>query len=249
MMLSIIGIDCATQAKNVGLARGYLQSNTLVIDKLQKPVNTQSVAEIVSSWIVTETHSTYLLAIDAPLGWPVSLGQELVNHTAGSYLNTEANTLFRRETDRFIKQQVAKLPLDVGADRIARTAHAALKLISDVKEQTGRKIELAWNSQLSSGVWAIETYPAATLKVLCIRHQAYKKAEHSAQRKEICTALAKVLRFKAGVDRSLMEQDDDILDAVVCLLTGFHFISNQCMSPIDLFLAKKEGWIWTKKPV
>ncbi len=45
-----------------------------------------------------------------------------------------------------------------------------------------------------------------------------------------------------------MEQDDDILDAAVCVLAGFHFINNKCMPPLDIDLARKEGWIWVKKP-
>ncbi|TXL04706.1 hypothetical protein BMR07_11825 [Methylococcaceae bacterium CS1] len=118
------------QANKVGLAHGYLSDGKLIVDKLVKPAKNQSVAEIVSSWIVPG--STQLLAIDAPLGWPVSLGQELFNHVAGGILNTEANTLFRRDTDRFIKEKTGKLPLDVGADRIARTAHTALQLLNTI---------------------------------------------------------------------------------------------------------------------
>ena len=49
-------------------------------------------------------------------------------------------------------------------------------------------------------------------------------------------------------DISLMEQDDDILDATVCVLAGFHFINNKCMPPLDIDLARKEAWIWVKKP-
>lgn len=187
MTLSIIGIDCATQANKVGLAHGYLSDGKLIVDKLVKPAKNQSVAEIVSSWIVPG--STQLLAIDAPLGWPVSLGQELFNHVAGGILNTEANTLFRRDTDRFIKEKTGKLPLDVGADRIARTAHTALQLLNTITMLTGAKVDLAWSPELNPGCWAIETYPAATLKMSSIRFQGYKGPENIAPRQEICANL------------------------------------------------------------
>ena len=246
MTISIIGIDCATQANNVGLARGYISNDRIVIDKLQKLANTQSVAELVSNWIETDANSKHLLAIDAPLGWPVSLGQELFNHAAGGTLNSEANILFRRQTDQFIKAKTGQLPLDVGADRIARTAHAALQLLSKVRVLKGVDIPLAWNPQLKKGISAIEVYPAATLRVSAMRYRGYKQKENTAQRKEICAALSTALTFKPGVDISLMEKDDDVLDAAVCVLAGFHFIQNKCMFPMDKSLAKKEGWIWVK---
>jgi len=44
-----------------------------------------------------------------------------------------------------------------------------------------------------------------------------------------------------------MIQDDDVLDAAICVLSGFYFLSNQCLAPPNLELAKKEGWIWVKK--
>lgn len=244
MPLSIIGIDCATQANKVGLAHGYLSDGKLTVNKLVKPAKNQSVAEIVSSWIIPG--ATQLLAIDAPLGWPVSLGQELYAHVAGGKLNTEANTLFRRDTDRFIKEKTGKLPLDVGADRIARTAHSALQLLSTITELTGSKIDLAWSPELTPGCWAIETYPGATLKMSTLRFQGYKGPENISLRQEICMALSKLISFDADI--ALMEQDDDILDAAVCVLAGWHFINKLCLFPPDKKLAKKEGWIWVKKP-
>jgi hypothetical protein len=44
-----------------------------------------------------------------------------------------------------------------------------------------------------------------------------------------------------------MVEDDDVLDAAICVLSGFYFASNQCFEPEDMMLAKKEGWIWVRK--
>ena len=48
------------------------------------------------------------------------------------------------------------------------------------------------------------------------------------------------------VDASLVINDDDLLDAAVCVMAGGHFMRGQSMKPRDLNLAKKEGWIWVK---
>jgi hypothetical protein len=63
MTICIIGIDCATQANKVGLARGFVKKNSLIIDKVLKPRSKESVSDIVTNWIIPEIKT--LLAIDA----------------------------------------------------------------------------------------------------------------------------------------------------------------------------------------
>lgn len=243
MTTSIIGIDCAADPKKVGLARGTLTGNDLFIDQLTKPVSGQAVADVVSDWIYLDTPT--LLAVDAPLGWPEALGEQLQDHKAGDLINVDSNDLFRRHTDKFIKETVNKQPLDVGADRIARTAHAALKYLDEISKRTGHNIPLAWDAELSSALSAIEVYPAATLKLSGYRCDGYKKSENTAQRNEILDAISECITFKT--DTSILINDDDVLDAAVCVLAGSHFLSNQCIPPDNLNLAKKEGWIWVKR--
>jgi hypothetical protein len=50
---------------------------------------------------------------------------------------TAANAMFRRTTDLFIQQKLKKTPLDVGADRIARTAYAALAILGTLRVELG----------------------------------------------------------------------------------------------------------------
>lgn len=242
MKTTIIGIDCAADPKKVGLAKGYILNGTLVIDAVIKPIGRQTVAEIVSGWIDEKTKT--LLAVDAPLGWPEPLGRELSNHSAGDLLTTVPNNMFRRHTDRFIKETINKQPLDVGADRIARTAHAALRIIHEIKEIMGLTIPLAWDPEFEGNVCAIEVYPAATLTVLGLRSSGYKKSDNTAEREEILTGINESIDFKT--DTSLMIENDDVLDAAVCVLAGFHFLNNNCIFPTDNELTKKEGWIWVK---
>lgn len=72
MNTSIIGIDCATDPKRVGLARGQVTTDGLVLDRLGKVAKDESVADRVVNWMTDQER--VLLAMDAPLGWPAALG-------------------------------------------------------------------------------------------------------------------------------------------------------------------------------
>jgi hypothetical protein len=127
MITTLIGIDCATQAKNIGLACGSFENGKAQINEVTIGSNDIDLVDTIVEW--TKRCEFTLIALDAPLGWPITLGQELCNHMAGKPIQTEPNNLFRRKTDQVVKREIGKLPLDVGADRIARTAHAALSFL------------------------------------------------------------------------------------------------------------------------
>jgi hypothetical protein len=84
-----------------------------------------------------------------------------------------------------ISNIIDKQPLDVGADRIARTAHAALRLLQELRERTHMSIPLAWDRNFKPEVQAIEVYPAGSLKSYGIRHSGYKGNDGRANRAEI----------------------------------------------------------------
>lgn len=71
--------------------------------------------------------------MDAPLGWPRPLGPALSDHRAGEPIDPPADTLFHRETDGVVHRTVGKRPMEVGADRIARTARSAVELIGELR--------------------------------------------------------------------------------------------------------------------
>jgi len=248
--VTVIGVDCATQPNKVGLALGSMSNGLLRIDKAMKVGRNDSIANVVSSWIKENKTTKTLIAMDSPLGWPIKLGEELIGHTAGSSLSTEAHQMFRRRTDFFIKEQANKQSLDVGADRIARTAHAALRLIEEIKEQVGMSIPLAWNSELRHPVSVIEVYPAVTLKSCQLLPATSYKKESNGEREQVFNGLSEFMTLPE-VDKQSIIDDDDILDAMVCVLAGYHFINNESVGPAteeDRALAEKEGWIWAKIP-
>ena len=173
----VIGADCATDPQRVGIATGRFNDGIVIVEEIALCSTDRSAADHVISHIAGPT----LVALDAPLGWPVALGDELANHAAGQPLRATANNLFRRRTDIFIRSLTGKQSLDVGADRIARTAYMALQLLDELRARTSRAIPLAWKVTDAVDIAAIEVYPAATLKQLRVNARDYKKAPQSAR--------------------------------------------------------------------
>lgn len=240
----IIGIDCATQAKRVGLALGFYQGGSVRIVQVLVGSMVGSVVETAADW--ASLSASTVVALDAPLGWPEGLGRTLNTHEAGMPVAEAANKMFRRGTDRFIKQKIGKQPLDVGADRIARTAHAALEFLQELRQQTGEAIPLAWDPVSSEGTYAIEVYPGATLAAHGANPRGYKSKEERAARRSVLALLEE--RAALPDDTSLMEDNTDALDAALCVLAATDFLRGEAFKPADRELAKKEGWIWVRMP-
>ncbi len=242
----VIGVDCATDPKNIGLAVGEFSTSTprrlLAVDRLGSH---STVLEKVMSWM--PLGDACLLALDAPLGWPAPLGSNLNKHTAGQPIAVPANQMFRRETDRVIKQKLDRQPLDVGADHIARTAHAAVQFLGELRAATELPIPLAWEPMVTDPS-VIEVYPTVTLSAHGLRSKQYKKTGRESQRAEIAKDLTSRMLFDADVCTQLVSSDH-VLDAAICVLAGFDFLDGSCFAPEDHALAVKEGWIWARPRV
>jgi hypothetical protein len=171
----------------------------------------------------------------------------LVEQDAGGELSWSANTLFRRRTDDVVWGALGKRPLDVGADRIARTAVSALESLTRIRQSLDLAIPLAWTPGAANGVEAIEVYPAATLVGRRIRATGYKGKESAAveARKEIVRLLAPEIEV-GDLEIETAIESDHVLDALICTLAGVDYINGNVITPSDLDLAKREGWIWVK---
>jgi hypothetical protein len=66
--LTLIGIDAANVPAKVGLARGHLMGATMVILEARPGSLAPGTEEVVRRWLHESTR--FVLAIDAPLGWP-----------------------------------------------------------------------------------------------------------------------------------------------------------------------------------
>jgi len=151
--------------------------------------------------------------------------------------------MFNRLTDRVVRERIGKKPLEVGADRIARTAHAALALLQAVREATGREIPIIWELP-ALGVGAIEVYPAATLLARGIDIRGYKGPDGAAARRSLLDRLAPAWELRT--DPTALAASDDALDAAVCLISASDFLAGRCVAPgpEERAQAEKESWIW-----
>lgn len=242
---TIIGVDCAVESTRTGYAIGHLAKRKTVVTEVGTGRGVESLCASLASRVEGRT----LFALDAPLGWPRALGSQLQRHLAGVPLTEgDAHVLFRRGTDRFVRSRLGLQPLDVGADRIARTAHAALQFLRCLRQELGADIPLAWSPDFQDDIAAIEVYPAGTLTANGIRSRGYKKKGSREARCEIVQFLRGQETFEIAEDISRLEENHDALDATVCILAAMDFLAGKAMPPPDLATAKKEGWIWVLDP-
>lgn len=244
MRINIIGIDCATNPTDVGIAFGRFSNEHTMVERVEQGSRRDEPADIVAAWLKGQDDPT-LLALDAPLGWPNTLAEELQVHTAGRKFTSSANSLFRRSTDMFIKEKIGKQSLDVGADRIARTAYSALDLLNRLSQMLERNIKLAWEPTIN-GISVIEVYPAATLIAHGIDTRGYKSTDGKAERQRVIADLK--LRVTVSAEIPSIEKRSDSVDAIACVLAGQDFLSGLAFPPSDNTLVAKEGWIWVRRP-
>lgn len=241
--MRIIGIDCAVAPENTGVVLARYESGEIFVERSEAGSEARPPEKIVLEAVEENT----LLALDAPLGWPERFGTLLAEHEAGDALPEEARRFFRRETDNVIAERLGKRPMDVAADRIGRTAFAALSIVAAVREAGWSPVDLAWSpEEARAGVLAIESYPAGRLAALGLPSRGYKRAGERQVRERILSALSEELRIGCDIEPFL--QDADQLDALLCVAGAGDFLNSLCMPPDNLRRAQKEGWIWVRYP-
>lgn len=243
-MTRIIGIDAATQPERTGLAAADWDGQSLRVDRTYRPSAPADQLACLGQWLAADR--ACLLAVDAPLGWPVGLAEALASHQAGQPIAANADRLFRRRTDQAIQQRLGKRPMDVGADRIARTAHAALGLLGELAEHSGRTIQPAWSPRDWHSPAVVEVYPAATLTALGLTASGYKGANRAA-RSELIRGLPDWVDLPEPAWEAAVGSDH-VMDAVITLMAAADFLAERCPPPDDPERAYREGWIWVREP-
>lgn len=239
-MTVLIGVDCATVPERTGVAVGRLVDDALFLDAVHPPDRTLDVEGIIVGALAGGEAA--VLALDAPLGWPTALGDHLAQHHAGAPIPPTPAALFSRATDHAIRARLGKQPLEVGADRIARTAVAALDLLHRVRSRTGRVLPVA----VAAGPRAdavIEVYPAALVA-----------ASGSRPRGPVAMATAKtalvMAHFGPAIEahRAALAASPDALDAALCVLAAADWVRGRAVPPPpELALTvQREGWIWAR---
>ncbi len=208
--------------------------------------------DAIAAWVAAamDGHAPCLLGLDAPLGWPQGLAESLRDHAAGSPIAAGVNDIARRHTDNVIAEAIGKRPLDVGADRIARTAHATLALLADVRGRLSAAVELAWTPGRPQGAGALEVYPGGTLAARGLSARGYKRGDGArAAREALLDRLAPEWTVP-DVARDKMLGSEHLFDAALCVLAAADFARGEVIAPddADRALARREGWIWVKQP-
>ncbi|BAS26759.1 DUF429 domain-containing protein [Limnochorda pilosa] len=247
MEVRLIGVDCATDESRIGVAVGVWENGRLGVRRGVRCGMGKTAVETILGECRPPERPT-LLALDAPLGWPLELAEALMHHRAGEGLAVSPDAMFRRESDRFVQARLGKRPLDVGADRIARTAHAALSLLAELRSRLGLEIPLGWQPGAPPApVAAIEVYPAATLVARGIRPIGYKSTDAKLERVRILDALRREGTIFPE-DVGTFESSADVLDAALCVVAAADFLEGNVMPPLDRARAEREGWIWVRPP-
>lgn len=248
--MKLIGIDCASKAKEAAFAVARIDVERLIVEQVSRGQGNAPLAEGIGPSIAAHLGSEpVLLALDAPLGWPQDLVPALDSHLAGAVIATHPDLMFRRASERFVECVLKKRPLEVGANLIARTAHAANALLGALRDTSS--INMGWQPGRIDGVGAIEVYPAATLLGREQSEKGYKgkaKGRREAQKKrrgEILDALSEEITMTADCRDECIDSDH-ALDAVLCALAAADFVQGQATVPMAGLPDghRKEGWIW-----
>ena len=240
--LQILGIDAAVDPRNTGFTVAGQRDASWRIQTLETGKRGMPLADAIMERLAPE--NPILLAIDAPLGWPAPLARALADHSAGEPLTLDPRTGFARETDRFVREKTGLKPLDVGADRIARTAAAALTLIEELRTRTGQPLPLLSSHKETETGGLIEVYPAATLKQHGLPHRGYKKPHATRERTVITDGISG--KVNLGRCRQACIDSDHCLDAMLCVVTAIDFLNGDCVSSQNQQVLNREGWIWFK---
>ncbi|MEG3638033.1 DUF429 domain-containing protein [Magnetococcus sp. PR-3] len=242
----ILGVDCATQWARMSVAVGHWNNTRLTLQQTltASDLNDDNWQKLVDQ--LSHLQTPLILAMDAPLGWPFPFMNQLFHHQAGEPLQGSANDLLRRMTDKVVRQHLGKTPLDVAADRIARTAHEALRMIGLIRS-SHPEVAMLWHPAETPKIGLLETYPAAVIRQRGYASQGYKKEDaHAKQtRLQMVKAVAEEIDMPAHL-HTVMSQTDHDLDALLCLLATKDFLQGKALPPPKDHLAqiKKEGWIW-----
>ena len=238
----ILGVDVAVAPQNTGWAvaapaDGGWRVEAAGCGRRNTPL-TAGLAEAV------DARRPVLLCLDAPLGWPAALGAALAEHRAGEPLTAPPRSLFTRATDHALRERLGKRPLDVGADRIARTAHAALALLAALRHNLAHALPLITAPTVTAAGAVAETYPAGTLLAHGLHRPGYRRAEAADARRAIAGALAGSHALDASPVTEACAARTDTLDAVLCVAAGIDLLDGRAVPPDDTLTAAREGWIW-----
>jgi hypothetical protein len=183
------------------------------------------------------------VGIDAPFAWPTEFVDAVAAHRArGEWpVDYKHERLIFRATDRFVRDELGRRPLSVSTDRIGVTAMRCARLLADVGEERGRRLDLTGRDRV------VEVYPGAALAVWIPGAHRYRGRRGTEARKGVLAELARAAPwFRPGADvETRCLASDHALDALLAaMVTRSAALGRTHPPPPDqLELARVEGWI------
>lgn len=188
------------------------------------------------------------VGIDAPFSWPVGFREALAAHGRGGGWAADwrdARHQFRA-TDLFAAH-CGRRPLSVSTNLIGVTAMRAARLLQDVGEARGRRLDVAGRDRV------VEVYPAGSLVAWGGRDggldpQGYKRGARAGPARAALTAALcdRPWVLADAAARAACERSDHALDALVAALVtraAACGLSRLPETAEQRALAGQEGWI------
>lgn len=256
--MRIIGIDAAVSARDVGVAVAGWDGTSCRLESVfrlsGRGTMSEALPKALAPWLLPGSQG--LIAIDAPLGWPRAMGillQSAAGQSLAKKLRGEEDR-FLRFTDQMVRYSTGKVPLSVGADRIARTAEESLITLGLLRSETGWALPLAWPGEPRADWSVIEVYPGATLAAhMGLTKRPYMGVRRSDADRDDLRPILEFLNTQLDGAEALGQEiaaSDHVLDACLAVLAAQDFLRGEVLPPRgnEMDLARQEGWIWFHAP-
>lgn len=232
-----MGVDVASQPAGTAACGVRWEPSGATIEWVEGDVDDRRLAGILAEPVAK-------IGLDVPLGWPDAFTEAVGRHQGGRAFGTAAPELLaRRETDRWVRENVGQVPLSVSTDRIAYPAMRMARLLGG----------LAGASPDRTGVERfVEVYPAAALRVWGFRHRGYKGRAGRPALMALTGDLRGSCPWLVAPEATWDEvrQTDHTFDALICALVARAQQRALCHAiPATLHdQAVREGWIAVPLP-
>ena len=242
-----LGIDLAADDANTAACAIRWQDGVGVVTALQRKLSNDELRRLIADADWT--------GIDAPFSWPLAFRHALASHGEEGGWPADYRSLDYqlRSTDRFVGK-IARRPLSVSTDRIGVTAMRCARLLQELGEDRGKRIDVAGDDHV------VEIYPAAALSAWGAKEAGFDPNGYKTGPNATSKRAALVQSFVEATDRWLdlsadvraaCIKSDHVLDAFVsCLATRAAQLgkSRRPETEDQRELGRVEGWIHVPEP-
>jgi predicted RNase H-like nuclease len=109
---------------------------------------------------------------------------------------------------------------------------------------------LAWTAKTGKGIFAIEVYPAGTLRSYERSGIVSKRIDKMKKKRSLIAKLESKGRMLLRTGLKRATENEHVLDSILCIIAATDFLEGKVIRPVtseETELSKKEGWIWIRK--